>query len=348
MKTLRIFVILSLFASWVACHSQDAHFSHIHASPLNNNPAWTGVFNDNLRLIANYRNQWKSPTSNFNTFNVSFDGRYVIPGTMMSINGGVNFMTDKGGDLGFGKNNYNFLGGLTFPIGGGGRNFISVGTQIGFIDHHIDVTKIVAIDDEPLINSLELKKKSLDLSAGLGYFFSFNETDHIYAGVALYHINRPDVSILDYNQDGLYWRWVGNMGATYEFRRIGIQPSVIMYWQGPHREITPGSYFYFNLKKRNYGDTRNMKIYAGVWARYYIHSEYNSGFDAVILSTRYDMDKLVVGFSFDLTLSQLVEASSLIGSPELSLIYTIPVESRRRQYNSTKRNSKHKMQCPAF
>ena len=348
MKTLKILIIIALFASWVACHSQDAHFSHIHASPLNNNPAWTGVFNDNFRLIANYRNQWKSPTSNFNTFNVSFDARYVVPGTMMSINGGISFMTDKGGDLGFGKNNYNFLGGMTFPIGGGGRNFISVGTQVGFIDHHMDVTKIESLDDEPLINSLELKKKSLDISAGLGYFLAFSATNHIYAGVALYHINRPDVSLLEGNENGLYERWVANLGANWEFRRFGIQPGVIMYWQGPHREINPGTYFYFQLKDKSYGDSKDMKLYAGVWTRYYIETEYNSGFDAVIFSTRYDMDKLAVSFSFDLTLSQLVEASTLIGSPELSLIYSIPVTSKKRSYGNSKRNSKSKMRCPAF
>jgi type IX secretion system PorP/SprF family membrane protein len=348
MKTLRILIIITLFISWFACHSQDAHFSHIHASPLNNNPAWTGVFNDNFRLIVNYRNQWKSPTSNFNTFNLSFDGRYEVPGTAMSINGGIDFLTDKGGDLGYGTNNYNFLGGLTFPIGGRNRNFISVGSQVGFIDHHIDVSKIESIDDEPLIQSLELKKKSLDLSAGIGYFFTFSEQSHIYAGVAMYHINRPDVSILENSEDPLYQRWVANLGATYEFKRFGIQPSVILYWQGPHREINPGTYFSFRLRDRKYGDEKNMKIYAGLWTRYYIQTQYNSGFDALIFSTRYDMDKLAVSFSFDLTLSHLVEASTLIGSPELSLIYSFSTNSQRRNAGNIKRNTKNKMQCPAF
>ena len=38
-------------------------------------------------------------------------------------------------------------------------------------------------------------------------------------------------------------------------------------WQGPHREINPGSFFYFKINDKNYGDNRNMKVYAGLWAR---------------------------------------------------------------------------------
>ena len=342
MKTLRLLLILSLFSAWVACHSQDPHFSHIHASPLNNNPAWTGVFNDNFRLITNYRNQWKSPTSNFNTFNVSFDARFVIPRTRMTLNGGMSFMNDSGGDLKFGTNNYNFMAGTTFPIGGGGRNFVTLGAQLGFIDNNINLANVQAIDDDPLLQSIGLKKKSMDVSAGIGYFLSLDETRQIYAGVAMYHINAPDVSLLENANVQLYRRWVANVGANWGFKKFGIQPGVILYWQGPHREITPGSYFYVQLRDRHYGDERSMKLYAGLWARYYIETEYNSGFDALIFSTRYDLDKLSVGVSFDITLSQLAEASTIIGSPEISVIYTFSMKEKN------KTNTKNQLRCPAF
>ena len=38
--------------------AQDIHFSQFYMSPLNTNPALTGVMNCNTRLVGNYRNQW--------------------------------------------------------------------------------------------------------------------------------------------------------------------------------------------------------------------------------------------------------------------------------------------------
>ena len=42
--------------------AQDVHFSHIHASPTIMNPAMTGLFDGDLRLILNYRSQWNNFT----------------------------------------------------------------------------------------------------------------------------------------------------------------------------------------------------------------------------------------------------------------------------------------------
>ena len=41
-------------------NSQDIHFSQFYMSPLNLNPAMTGVMNGNIRLTGNYWNQWAS------------------------------------------------------------------------------------------------------------------------------------------------------------------------------------------------------------------------------------------------------------------------------------------------
>lgn len=341
MKTHTLIFSLYLLILWQSVSAQDPHFSHIHASPLNNNPAWTGVFNDNFRLIANYRNQWKSPTSNFNTFSMSFDGNYHIPRTKVFVAGGLSFLTDKGGDLGYGNNNYNFLGALAIPLGRRGRNFLTTGAQVGLITQHIDLSNIVSIDDEPLVNSVELKKKTLDLSVGVGYFFSQDEYKTIYGGVALYHVNQPDVSLLEYSEVQLYKRWVANIGAMWEIRhKFGLEPSAILYWQGPHREVCVGSYLSVKLTDSRFGSKHDTRIHVGLWGRYYINSEYNSGFDAIIMSCKYDIDHVSFAFSTDITLSRLVRGTSLIGSPELSVIYSFSTNRVKKE--------KSKIDCPVF
>ena len=134
---------------------------------------------------------------------------------------------------------------------------------------------------------------------------------------------------------------VVNAGAMWDInRKVAIQPSMIMYWQGPHKEINPGSFVSIQLTDTHYGFEHDTKIHVGVWARYYISSAYKSGFDALIFSSRYDFDHLSVSFSTDITFSKLAEASTFIGSPELSVIYSF----------SPKRNKKIKARtdCPVF
>jgi len=335
--------IIILILSTSLAFGQDAHFSHIHASPLNNNPAWTGVFNDDVRLIAGYRNQWKTPTSNFNTFALSVDGKYAIPGSRISLNGGFSFLTDQGGDLNYGVNNYNFLSGATVPLDGQGHNFFSLGIQLGFIDHHMDISKMVSLDYEPLVHSVDLNQRVLDISIGGGYFISLKENQTIYAGAAVYHLNQPNVSLIEDGSVDLYKRWVANLGAMWEFRRgIGIQPSIILYWQGPHREINAGGFVSFPLSASSPGQDNEIRMYFGLWTRYYIQTRYSSGFDAMVLSTRCDIGKVILSASVDLTVSKLLRANSFVGSPEISVIYSFSVERPNRKVK------KHKMHCPKF
>ena len=51
---------LTMMLAAVAVQAQDIHFSQFYQSPLNLNPALTGVMNCNHRIVANYRNQWAS------------------------------------------------------------------------------------------------------------------------------------------------------------------------------------------------------------------------------------------------------------------------------------------------
>ena len=70
-----LFVISSLTIS-----AQDIHFTQFYMSPLNLNPALTGVMNCKTRMVANYRNQWSAIlTANaYNTYSVSYDQKIPV------------------------------------------------------------------------------------------------------------------------------------------------------------------------------------------------------------------------------------------------------------------------------
>ena len=53
--------------------AQDIHFSQFNNSPLNLNPAQTGLFNGDWRFVGNLRNQWSSVPVPYRTFSLSTD-----------------------------------------------------------------------------------------------------------------------------------------------------------------------------------------------------------------------------------------------------------------------------------
>jgi len=102
----RLTQILFLFAFLVlgstSLKAQDIHFSQFYLSPLNLNPAMTGVMNCNVRLVANYRNQWSSVLKQnaFKTYSASYDQRIAV-GRYDFVGIGGSFWGDKAGESEF-------------------------------------------------------------------------------------------------------------------------------------------------------------------------------------------------------------------------------------------------------
>jgi hypothetical protein len=54
-------------------YGQDIHWSQFNDNPIFQNPANTGEFNGDTRFIGNFRDQWRSVSVPFQTFNVCVD-----------------------------------------------------------------------------------------------------------------------------------------------------------------------------------------------------------------------------------------------------------------------------------
>ena len=53
--------------------AQDPHFSQFFSSPLTLNPAFTGKFFGDYRVMGNYRNQWPTINNAFTTATIAAD-----------------------------------------------------------------------------------------------------------------------------------------------------------------------------------------------------------------------------------------------------------------------------------
>ena len=122
-------------------NAQDIHFSQFYLSPLNLNPAMTGVMNCNVRLVANYRNQWASvlKSNAYNTYSVSYDQRIPV-GRYDFFGVGGTFWGDKAGELDFAT----LQGRLSFSYSkkmGGYRkkaHYLVLGADAGISQRSID------------------------------------------------------------------------------------------------------------------------------------------------------------------------------------------------------------------
>ncbi len=98
-----LYTIIAIFSGLACLHAQDPHFSQYQHTPLWVSPALTGQIAGDMRLTANYRNQWSSVTVPFQTVALSYDMR--IPkyfGKSCSyFGGGLFLLNDQAGDSEF-------------------------------------------------------------------------------------------------------------------------------------------------------------------------------------------------------------------------------------------------------
>lgn len=342
-KTILVTCILALGA--IGMSAQDIHFSQFYLSPLNLNPAMTGVMNCNIRLAANYRNQWASVlrSNAYNTYSVSYDQRIPV-GRYDYFGIGGTFWGDEAGEANFETLTGKMSASYSKRMGGsrGSASYLVVGAEAGVAQRSIDFLRLrwgLQHDGEggfnPDLPSGEANNFNRDnfifgdLGAGLLWFTVFDENNSLYFGGAFHHLNRSNQSFNSDDEDLLFSRFTGHFGGEFMLgRRFGLVPGVIVMSQGPSFQTNAGMSFKFLL-----GDLRsNQAFQFGIWSR--ISNKIETGVlnDAAILSTRFDYDQFSIGFSYDINVSPLRTASNYNGSFEFALQYKICGLERRGVY----------------
>lgn len=173
-----------------------------------------------------------------------------------------------------------------------------------------------------------------DLSGGVSYMFVPKNRMNLVMGIAFFHVNTPNMSFSGFDQDDLYMKITGNIGAQIPIAdEIDIVPSALILEQGPHREYNFGASLKYYLNERHVNPTT---IALGVWQRMGNGlGSINS--DATIIAARFDYMGFSAGLSYDINILKLRNASNSFGGPELSLTYTSPLPHRDR-----------KVDCPRF
>lgn len=340
--TLHIFTLCFVMLSALSVKAQDIHFSQFYQSPLNLNPALTGVMNCNQRMVVNYRNQWASILKNnaYNTYSASYDqkipaGRYDYFGV------GGTLWGDKAGASEFATIQARLSGSYAKKMGGYRKkaHYLVLGADLGVSNRSIKSYNLqwpsqnngngVFDPSKPGEDILDPSFLFMDISAGALWFSVLSKESNFYFGGAFSHLNRANQSFENANIP-LYSKFTFHGGGEFMVaQKFGLAPGVVSYIQGPSWQVNVGNSFKFLLgNSRRY----NQAFQLGLWAR--LANRLNDGklMDAVIVSTRFDYEQFTIGFSYDINASSLFPATNGNGSFEFSMVYKICGPERRGVY----------------
>lgn len=340
-KPILPFLFLFLYVSVLS--AQDPRFSQYYASPWNLNPALNGVFNGSWRATVNYRDQWSSflaPVP-FKTYSAAFEKRFaVVNDDYASF--GIGAMHDEAGTARYIQNKVNIGGAFLKKLSGGRNrteNYLSAGAQVGFGQNSIDWSQLwfsrqfdtgIEAPNTALANGEANANASsplyLDFNAGLLWYAVFKNHGFFYAGGALQHINSPSISLTGDKGTVLYSRWVGHVGGQFPMTdNFALLPAVLVMKQGPAFETDLG----LNVRYSN-NDMNELALRAGAWIRE--GNRLKSGFqtDALTIVGMIELDRWMLGLSYDITVSQLTQANNSRGAFEISLTYIHPEHRRSR------------------
>jgi type IX secretion system PorP/SprF family membrane protein len=304
--------------------AQDPQFSQFYSNPLYLAPSFAGAANSS-RICANFRDQWIALPTTFMTYSFSYDHYFS------NFNSGVGFLgykdvagTGQLGTLSLGVQysyNLKILENL----------YARPGLHFSYREHGLAWDKLQFIDEvmysgggssqpEPLP-----KTRDVDLALSALVY-----SKRVWAGVTVDHILTPNISL--YAAKTTVPIKVSVFGGVELVRKGRLLKPVeetmtlayLFKTQGPYTQLDLGVYWHKN------------PLVLGFWYRGLPPFNSQRG-DAFILLVGYKTKSFNVGYSYDVTISNLI--GQTVGSHEISMSY---------KFAFPRRTKKGEVPCPEF
>ncbi len=318
--------------------AQDIHFSQFNFSPLNQNPAYTNLFDGDYRFIGNYKNQWPTVPVRYNTVSLSAEMNFVTLKNNDKVGGGFLFYFDKEGDSRFTSFNTDLSFSYIKSLDKNAHHFLSYGLQLGLINCSFDYTQLNFDNQwngdvyDPNIHNNESFARTrftvFDFGTGLAYRYQKDERTNFTIGFGAMHLNTPKESFFGDNSVVLSPRFTANTRIQMQItKRIDIVPELMYQQQQTKHEFDLGGHIKYHLALKG---EHLVALNLGAYGRLA---------DAGWLMAGIDYDNLQANLSYDMNLSGLNAASRYNGGFEISVIYILA---------KVKKTNKPARVCPAF
>lgn len=328
------FILLSVIGlASLQVNAQDRHFSQFDKSPMYLNPGLAGLGKGFNRANANYRTQWGALNKAYSTMAFSID-MPILSSSMNVENAyigvGLDFMSDKAGTGQLTSNQFGLT--LSAMLLANTKNTLSLGFRTAFEQRVLKSDGSLSWDNQwngleydPTLSSGEnfgaLSHSYFDFSTGFAWKYvekniGVSAFDKLTAnaGIAYFHINKPDRTFYGFEGDEKYSKIVAHAMGTFGLRDqyITITPAVYFAHQGPYNMILAGSTFkyLFRSDTKYTGFLTEKAIGLGLFFR---------GKDAMIPSFLFEVAGIEFGVNYDYTISTLQKANNGVGAFEFSL-----------------------------
>lgn len=311
-----------LIIAVIAVNAQDLHFSQFYNSPLNLNPALTGVYHQDKRFVANLRSQWSSVPVPFMTTSIAYDQKFLNDGRLGNniLGGGLFLNYDKAGDA---EMQTTQIGGsIAYTRQISKMHFISGGFRLLMAQRRFDITKLTFdkqfVDGTfiPTANTGEdfsnFNYNYVDIGAGINWLFQISKRMKFHFGVSATHLNEPRATFFKNDDIRQSQRWNLHLDAAIQLaQKVDLMPAAIFSMQGVQQERLFGTAIRYHLDERF---AREKSISVGTWYRMN---------DAAIASFGLNYPTWQAMISYDFNTSNFANATNGAGGVELSFIYTV-------------------------
>jgi len=324
-KFLCLIGICAILLPICAFGQADIHFSQFYETSILRNPALTGVFGDDYKLGAYYRNQWSSISNPYNTVLISAESHVQVNQTSEDFfSFGLLGYTDKAGSINqqitglYPALNYNK------SMNPDHNTFLSVGFTCGYVQYSFDPS-LATFNNQfvngkfdpsnPSLENLPNPKMTMwDLGTGINYNTSRgeNNSNTFIIGVSAYHVTQPKFSYYQKSSVSENIRMNGNAAYNSTITdKVAFQMQANYAIEGTYREILIGGLVSWTQVTLGIKDIFTMS--GGLFYRYG---------DAIIPVIKVNYMNLAMGFSYDVNVSTLKEASNMQGGAEVTLFFT--------------------------
>jgi len=318
------FIVLYAWIGFSEASAQDPQFSQFYSNPLYLAPSFAGAAGGS-RICANYRDQWVNLPSTFTTYSFSYDHYFS------NFNSGFGLLAYKDaagtgqlGTLSMGvQYSYNFK---VFETA-----FIRPGLHFSYRENGIAWDKLKFIEQvmynggtntqpEPIA-----KTRDVDLALSTLVY-----TKRVWAGVTADHLLAPNMSLYASKEKvPVKISVFGGIELVKKSRLLKpteetMTLAYLFKKQGPYYQLDFGVYWFKN------------PVVLGLWYRGIPPFNSQRG-DAIILLVGYKTRNFNIGYSYDLTVSNLI--GQALGSHEVSMSI---------KFALPRRSKKGEVPCPEF
>ncbi|MDE5420667.1 PorP/SprF family type IX secretion system membrane protein [Ancylomarina sp. DW003] len=318
MNKLILSIIFFVFGISLVGSAQDIRFSQFYANKLYLNPALAGS-SDHANVSLNYRNQWPNLDYPYVSYSFSYDN--FFPG----LNGGLGLlvMQDDQGDGAI--TTTSFAGAYSFYLRVNDELVFRPAIQASLIQKKLDFKNLIFPDQvSPIYGDVFPHNTSgdpsnrswngMDFSVGVMAYYK-----NYYFGAAASHVNQPNLSFDDFEDDQLNAKYTFHAGAEFALsgstrgNGLVLAPALLFQKQGEFTQMNYGMY----LSKSS--------LVFGFW----FNQNFQLNYDAVILMAGIVTDRFKLAYSYDYTITQLVQTNT--GAHELSFSFPLVIEKRKKR-----------------